>query len=174
MAYTGLGKIALSKTRGNPYNMHMKNTKAVFLIILGSFLLATGFAYAKEDGPAMQKLIEISGDSVPAVDTLNAAGVKNTGSLNKGATGVNLTAAIQQTANKAGVVAPAVSSAPAPKEEKKPTMGETVKKWIGDNFSPIIAAVAIGFLGFLMIGTGIGGLLVGAAALGFFLGLKKL
>lgn len=147
--------------------MHMKNTKAVFLIILGSFLLATGFAYAKEDGPAMQKLIEISGDSVPAVDTLNAAGVKNTGNLNKGATGVNLTAAIQQTANKAGVVAPAVSSAPAPKVEEKKTLGQTVKGWVKSNFDKIIASAAIGFLGFLIIGTGIGGLLVGLAAFGF-------
>lgn len=154
--------------------MDMKNTKAVFLIILGSFLLATGFAYAKEDGPAMQKLIEISGDSVPAVDALNAAGVKNTGSLTKGAAGVNLKASIQQTATKAGVVAPAVSSAPAPKVEEKKTFGATVKEWIGKNNSMLIASAAIGFLGFLILGTGIGGLLVGLAAFGFLKFQKSL
>ena len=161
MAYTGLGNIALSKTRGNPYNMDMKNTKAVFFIILGSFLLATGFAYAREDGPAMQKLLEISGDNTTAVDTLNSAGVKNTAGLTKGASGAALKAALPTpTQTKATPPAP-------PKEEKKPTLGEKVKAWAGDNFSNIIASAAIGLLGMLIIGTGIGGLLVGLAFFGF-------
>ncbi len=158
MAYTGLGKIALSKTRVNPYNMDMKNTKAVFLIILGSFLLATGFAYAKEDGPALAELKNWAGSSQPYV-ALDAAGVANKAPLTKsGIKGVDLVA-------KSSATVPAVT-APA-KEEKKPTLMESAKKWTKENFSLLVSSAAIGFLGFLILGTGIGGLLVGLAFFGF-------
>ena len=141
--------------------MHMKNTKAVFLIILGSFLLAMGFAYAKEDGPAMQKLLEIAGDNTPAVDTLRAAGVQNTAGLTRGAAGVNLTA------NTRAAAAAAVPKATAPAKVDKPKPMEAAKKWIGKNFDEIVASAAVGFIAFLIIGTGIGGLLVGLAFFGF-------
>lgn len=155
--------------------MHMKNTKAVFLIILGSFLLATGFAYAKEDGPTMQKLIEIAGDNTPAVDAMAAAGVKNMGNLTQTKSSpVNVKAALPEPTRSSGVVAPSVSSAPSPKVEEKKTFGKTVKEWVGKNFDNIVASAAIGFIGLLIIGTGIGGLLVGLAAFGFLKGMQSL
>lgn len=168
MAYGDIGKIALSKTGFNPYNMNMKNTKAVFFIILGSFLLATGFAYA---GEALDQLKAAASDDTAAVQTLQAAGVTNNAALTPGkAKGIDLAAQVRS----GGVVAPAVSSAVPASEKDKKSTGETVKKWIGKNFSQIIAAVAIGFLAFMVLGTGGAALAVGAAAFGLFYAIKNL
>lgn len=146
--------------------MDMKNTKAIFFIILGNFLLATGFAFA-EDKPALAALKEWAGNDAPAVEKLDAAGVTNKLPLTKAkAKGIDLLSK--------GVVAPAVSSAPEAKKEETKTLGQNVKEWVGKNFSNILAAAAIGFLGFLMIGTGVGGIAVGLAALGFFIGMRAL
>lgn len=174
MAYTGLGNIALSKTRGNPYNMDMKNTKAVFLIILGSFLLATGFAYAKEDGPAMQDL-KAWVDNSQSVVVMEAAGVKDMGKLNLTKSNpVNLKAAIDTSVAKS---TPTASGTVAPKpEEKKPTLMEKFKEFWGKKggSSMIISALAIGFLGFLILGTAGAGLAVGVAAFGFLYAINNL
>ncbi len=148
--------------------MNMKNTKAVFFIILGSFLLATGFAYA---GEALDQLKAAASDDTAAVQTLQAAGVANNAPLTAGKTkGVDLAAQIKS----GGVVAPAVSSAAPASDKDKKKPGEAVKEWIGKNFSQIIAAIAIGFLGFLVLGTGGGALAVGAAAFGLFYAIKNL
>jgi len=164
LAYGDIGKIALSKTSPNPYNMDMKNTKAVFLIILGSFILATGFAYA---GEALDQLKAAAGNDTAAVQAMQAAGVSNTSALTTGKTkGIDLKAAIP--------AASAPAAAAATPEKKEPTMGEKVKKFVGDNFSQIFSAIIIGLLAFLMIGTGGAALAVGAAAFGFFYLLKTL
>jgi len=140
--------------------MDMKNTKAVFLIILGSFLLATGFAYA-EDKPAMQSLKEWAGDTTP-VQVLNAAGVGAATTKNAGTTkGIDL--AVKAST---GPVVPAVT-APAP-ATPEPTFAEKFKKfWDKENGSSmVISGAVIGLLGFLAMGPV--GLLLGVAAFGFF------
>ena len=162
MAYGGIGKIALSKTSFNPYNMDMKNTKAVFLIILGSFILATGFAYAEQT--ALEQLKAMAADDTAAVQKMQAAGVTNKSAPAGTTKGVDLKAAIP----------PASGAVAATPEKKEPTMGEKVKKFVGDNFSQIFSAIIVGLLAFLMIGTGGAALAVGAAAFGFFYLLKTL
>jgi hypothetical protein len=169
-----MGTIALSNFLFNPYNMHMKNTKAVFLIILGSFLLATGFAYAKEDGPAMQDLKAWVNDSQSVV-VMDAAGVKDMGNLNKTkSASANVKAAIDNTV-KASTATAAGTTVSKP-EEPKPSLMDKFKEFWGKKggSSMIISALAIGFLGFLILGTAGAGLLVGAAAFGALYALNNL
>ena len=163
MAYGGIGKIALSKTSFNPYNMNMKNTKAVFLIILGSFILATGFAYAEQT--AFEQLKAMAADDTAAVKAMTAADVPNKSAPAGTTKGVDLKAAIPPASGAVKAATP---------EKKEPTMGEKVKKFVGDNFSQIFSAIIIGLLAFLVIGTGGAALAVGAAAFGFFYLLKTL
>ena len=148
LAYGGMGKIALNKSAANPYNIDMKNTKAVFLIILGSFLLATGFAFA-----GTSSLYETSRGGVNFDGT-----TRNSGTV--------------------PVVAPqpapsAVPGVAAPTKPEDTMMGKT-KKFVKDNFSQIMGAVIIGFLAFLVVGTGGAALAAGAGAFGFFYMLKNL
>ncbi|MDP2866208.1 MAG: hypothetical protein Q8O90_08190 [Elusimicrobiota bacterium] len=111
----------------------MKNTKALFLIILGTFLLATGFAFAND---TYNKLA--SGN--PFGDARSAS--------------VNPSLGIAK-----GLGAPAytvASTAPA-----KPA-GETVKKFIGDNARNMLLGGIGAYIGFALggpIGLLIGGLL---------------
>jgi hypothetical protein len=143
----------------------MKNTKAIFLIILGSFLMATGFAYAEQE-TAFETLKRIAGDSAPVAERENAADIRRTPLAAGQTKGVAL-------AVKAAAVPPASAAAPAP-EEKKPSVGEKVKEFVGDNFGQIVSAIAIGFLCALTFGGAGIGLLAGVAAFGLSYGMAKL
>jgi len=156
-----LGIIALNKTGANPYNMNMKNTKAILLIILGSFLVATGFAYA---GEALDQLKAMQNDTAPVLALQASQLPVKTGTTKD----VNLTAS-------GGAIAPAIyTPTPPPAAKPAPTMMETAKKWIGDNFSSIVSALVIGLIAFMVLGTGGAALAVGAAAFGAFYMMGKL
>ncbi|HAN04563.1 MAG TPA: hypothetical protein DCW72_08230 [Elusimicrobia bacterium] len=128
--------------------MNMKNTKAIFFIVLGAFLMATGFAFAAPSS---------------TFDSARSGGLSFDGSRNSGS--VSVIAPL-----------PAPSAVPAASQPTKPEdkpMAKT-KKFVGDNFSKIVSAAAIGVLAFLVIGTGGAALAVGAAAFGFFFMMAKL
>ncbi len=127
----------------------MKNTKAIFLIILGSFILATGFAFAN--------------DALDQARNPNLFNDKRGGSV-----GVNV---------RAELSAPIVSQPLAVNQEapaEKPSPLKKAKEFVGNNFNQIMGAAVIGFLGFLVIGTGGAGLAVGLGAFAFFMLLKNL
>jgi len=134
--------------------MNMKNTKAIFFIVLGAFLMATGFAFA---APSATFDKASSG-------SLSFDGTKS---------GIDLSAQIKST-RSAPEASSSTRSLGEPEAPKKVSAGEKVKKFVGDNFSKIVSAVAIGVLAFLVIGTGGAALAVGAAAFGFFFMMAKL
>ncbi len=123
----------------------MKNTKAIFLIILGSFILATGFAFA--GGTAFDQLGTIS---------------KNGFDNRSGAT-PTLTATT-------GTPAASVTPAPAPKTDYL----KKAKEFVGKNFDQIMAGAVIGVLAFMVVGTAGAGLALGFGAFAFFMLLKNL
>ena len=142
----------------------MKNLKAILLIVLGSFFIATGFAFAESEKTAYRDL-ELTAKSIemPVVEFTNQGAARD----------VVVTKA----------AAPVVAPPPAPAipaytkvepVKPAPTFMEKTKKYIGDNMSQIVSAAAIGFLAMLVIGTGGAGLLVGLLAFGLFMGLKSL
>ncbi len=137
----------------------MKNTKAIFLIIIGAFILATGFAFA--ENVAYEQLKE------------QASGIEIPAPITAGATRESILA---ETPTRAAAVTavPTPPAAPAAVVAKTPTLGEQVKKFLGDNFSSIFSAVVIGLLAFLVIGTGGAALLAGVGAFAFFTLLGKL
>lgn len=106
-----------------PYNIYMKNTKAIFLILLGTFLLATGFSFA---GSYDQLKSNPFGDGKSASISPD----------NRSAGPVNLKAA-----------APAPAPAPA-----KPGVGETIKKFWVDNSRNILLGGIGAYLGFALLG----------------------
>ena len=150
-----MGRIALTEVAPIPYNISMKNTKAIFLIVVGAFIMATGFAFAEGGGVAYEQLVkEYKGIELPAPVMP--------------APGANKEAALAVTPATPATAATTVAV------EKAPTIGETVKKYVGANFSQIVAAAAIGLIAFLVIGTGGGGLLIGLLAFSFFMMRKGL
>lgn len=140
----------------------MKNTKAVLLIVLGSFIIATGFAFAETEQVALGQLKELQKSIVmPVVSAPSQNITRETAT----------TTAPAATTVAPAVPTPAAVAAPA---EPKPTLGQKIKTFIGDNLSQIVSAAVIGVLGFLVLGTGGAGLLVGLAAFAFFSLLKHL
>lgn len=118
----------------------MKNLKAAIMIILGSFFIATGFAFAGDT--AMGQLKNGAFDSRSAGDPA--------GSLKAAA-------------------APEASKAAQVQEEKKPSAGEKVKKFLSDA-KPYIVAGALGaFIAFALIGPAaiLPGILIGVGLLVF-------
>ncbi|MBI4350541.1 MAG: hypothetical protein HY550_03795 [Elusimicrobia bacterium] len=113
----------------------MKNNKAVFLIILGAFLLVTGFAFA---GSYDQLKSNPFGDGKSA----------SFSPANTNSGGLTL---------KAATPAPAPTPAPA-----KPTVGETIKKFLTDNARNIMIGGIGAYLGFVLLGPA--GLVLGALA----------
>lgn len=142
----------------------MKNTKAILLIVLGSFIIATGFAFA--ENVAYGQLEEYSKSiTIPAPDL--------TPSTNKEA--ILNGSPVTRDAAPAAAAAPAVpapTAAAAAPAKPAPTFLETAKKYVGDNMSQIVSAAAIGFIAMLVIGTGGAGLLVGLLAFGLFQFIK--
>lgn len=135
--------------------MNMKNTKAVFFIVLGAFLMATGFAFA---APSQTFDRALSGQS----------------SFDGNKSGVDLTVT-RGNSVMSNISGANLGAKPEPTPEKVPTTGQKIKKFATDNKSELISAAAIGVLGFLVVGTAGVGVAVAAAAFGFFflLGILK-
>lgn len=141
------------------YNMGMKNTKAVFFIILGSFIIATGFAFARENF-ALSQLEEMNKSGSATFDGIPGAGnVPNPPGVSAAPAGAPVT-------TPATTVAPtppapgAPAAAPAVKPEEKPTFGENMKKFLGKHMATM-AMVGIGaYVGFALMGPA--GILMGA------------
>lgn len=132
-----------------PYNIDMKNTKAFFLIVLGSFIIATGFAFAET---AYEQLEKGFGDRSAIGQLPVSAGP----------------AAPAATAPAATTPAPAATPAvvptpPAPTPAPaKPGLGETIKKFWVDNARNILLGGIGAYLGFALFGPV--GIIVGAIA----------
>ncbi|OGR80741.1 MAG: hypothetical protein A2X32_09365 [Elusimicrobia bacterium GWC2_64_44] len=135
----------------------MKNTKAIFFIILGAFIMATGFAFAK-DQPAYDSLrngpfgassaVELTPVSLPA------------GDLNK---------ALPMTEVKKPEQKAVPEVAPAAKvEEPKPTFTEKVGEFFGKYRRDIFRTGIGAFIGFALIGTIAGALTGGLLCFAFF------
>lgn len=139
--------------------MYMKNIKALFVLTLGSFLLATGFAFAEtayeqlEMGFGGNRAAEVSPVNKDILDTSGAAPVPAA------------SAPAATTQAPAATVAPA-PPAPTPTPAKPPTLGETIKKFIGANARNMLLGGIGAYLGFALLGPV--GLVLGAL---FFLGL---
>ena len=136
-----MGTIALTEFAAIPYNMNMKNTKAIFLIVLGSFIIATGFAFAeKAENVSLGQLENLVKSSSLAVEQLP-------GSENISATPTaNVTTV---TPDRAAAAVPAVgAAAPAP----APTTGEKAKKFIKKNMGTMVLVGAGAYLGMALFG----------------------
>ena len=131
----------------------MKNTKAVFFIILGSFIIATGFAFAVES--------ETYNDLVKNGAWGTRSGTEQLG-VAAGSPAPNAPSAspAPAAAPTPAAVVPAPAAAPAVKPEEKPTFGENVKKFLGKHMATM-AMVGIGaYVGFALMGPA--GILMGA------------
>lgn len=134
----------------------MKNTKAIFLIILGSFIIATGFAFAENF--ALSQAEKMLGES--RATEINLTGV--------GAPPVAGAPVAAGTQGQAPATQPAVAATPpavaapaAAKPEEKPTFKENLNKYLKDHMSTM-AMTAIGaYAGFALLGGPIG-LIIGA------------
>ncbi|OGR52699.1 MAG: hypothetical protein A2049_13060 [Elusimicrobia bacterium GWA2_62_23] len=134
----------------------MKNTKAVFFIILGSFIIATGFAFAVES-ETYNDLVKNGawGTRSGTEQLVNAA---PTGASSNSAPVSDPTPATQVQPPPPAPGAPA--AAPAAKPEEKPTFGENMKKFLGKHMATM-AMVGIGaYVGFALMGPA--GILMGA------------
>lgn len=116
--------------------MDMKNTKAIFLIVLGSFIIATGFAFAVESQ------IYTGASSGNVFQDGRSASVMPSVNLNKGA--------------EVPVVKAAAPAPEAPKPE--PTFGEKMKKFLGKNGETILMVGAGAYLGIALLGGMMGAL----------------
>lgn len=143
--------------------MNMKNTKAIFLIVLGSFLLATGFAFAgnipldQAGHPSLWRADGRSGVVLP-----------------------NLTFEIAASTNTAATTPPPAATTPpippvpvvVPVEPPKPppTLGEKISGYISDNKKIIITSGIVALIASLVGGPV---LLAGVLAFAFFSLNKK-
>ena len=101
----------------------MKNTKAIFLILLGTFLLATGFAVAGS-------LEQLSGNPF----------------------GDGRAATVSPAGNSAGTVSMRAAVTPPAPAPAKPGLGETIKKFWVDNSRNILLGGIGAFAGFALFG----------------------
>lgn len=138
----------------------MKNTKALCLIVLGSIFLAAGSAFAENvsyeqlkigfDKSALQDLPVVYAPPAPATSLAAPAA-----------------ATLPAAATPARAAAPAPAATPAaPPPAPKPTLMDTVKKFIGDNARNMLLGGIGAYIGFVLlgpIGLLIGGLLFLAA-----------
>jgi len=146
--------------------MNMKNTKAIFLIVLGSFLLATGFAFAVNiplDQAGHPSLWRADGRSSVVLPNLTLDIVAST----------NTAATTPPPAVTTPPVPPAPVVVPAEPVKPPPTLGEKISGFISDNKKIIITSGIAAFLGFLVVGTGGAALVVGLLAFAFFSLNKK-
>jgi len=138
-----------------PYNIDMKNTKAFFLIILGSFIIATGFAFAET---AYEQLEKGFGDRAANVSPVNKTILDTSGAAPVPA------ASAPAATTPAPAAAPAVApTPPAPTPAPaKPGLGETIKNFWVDNARNILLGGIGAYLGFALFGPV--GLVLGAIA----------
>ena len=128
--------------------MNMKNTKAIFLIVLGSFIIATGFAFAENVAYETLKSGAFPG---VALDDLTVAAGPNAPSSTPPAPVTTVTPA------RAAAAVPAVgAAAPAP----APTAGEKAKKFIKKHMGTMVLVGAGAYLGMALFGPV--GLVIGA------------
>ena len=111
----------------------MKHTKAIFLIVLGCFLMATGFAFAVESN-----LYNSTKGGDPFADGRSATVMP----------GVTKSAGLPML--KAATPPPAATAAPA--ADPKPTVGETIKKFLKDNKETMVMVGVGAYLGAALIG----------------------
>lgn len=134
--------------------MNMKNTKAIFFIILGAFIMATGFAYAGEAYDQLQK----GPFGKSALGDLTVVGTPP--SANPPVSpNWTLTAPVPKPATPTPP-AVVISSKPA---EPKPTLGEKAGEFFGKYRRDIFRTGISAYLGLALIGGPIG-LLIGAVA----------
>jgi|GEM_PF-2322493 len=131
--------------------MNMKNTKAILFIVLGSFILATGFAFAEDSALEQLKSGPFSGASVGDLVVKGAAG----------STTIIPPATPAVTPPVVPATPPAVTPPPPPKPEPVPTIGQSVMKFLGDNKTNIMLGGLGAYLGLCLIG-GPAGILIGA------------
>lgn len=136
----------------------MKNTKAIFLIILGAFIMATGFAYAGEaynqlsNGPfGNSNAVEFTPVNVPAAG-LNRA----------------LPTMTEVKPPEQKTVPPVTKAAEVKAEPAKPTFGESVKNFLGEHRKDILLTGIGAYLGYALIGTLAGALTGGLFFFAFF------
>jgi hypothetical protein len=121
--------------------MDMKNTKAIFLIVLGSFIIATGFAFAENVSYEQLKSGPFGGvamgDLTVAADPSRAA-----------------TAPAPVTAAPAPAAAAAVPavSAPAPAPAPGPTAKEKAKEFLQKHMGTMVLTGIGAYLGFALFG----------------------
>ena len=123
----------------------MKNTKAFFLIILGSFIIATGFAFAET---AYEQLEKGFGDRAADVSLVNKTILDTSGAAPVPA------APAPAATTPAPAAAPAVApTPPAPTPAPaKPGLGETIKNFWVDNARNILLGGIGAYLGFALFG----------------------
>lgn len=145
--------------------MHMKNTKAIFLIVLGAFIMATGFAFAVES-ETYNKLAANGnpfGDSRATDITpvnITAPALTKADKAIPAPTGVNTSA----TKSNNATVVKETTPPPAP----KPTVGETIKKFLGEHRKDILLGGLGAYIGWALVGTVAGALTGGIFFLAFF------
>ncbi len=141
--------------------MRMKNTKAVLLIILGAFIMATGFAFA--ENVAYEQLKRSVAEN-PAVSFDKSDASLPTGTAQTKAAADPVQEKLDQI-RAANLKAAAPAPAPAP----KPTIMDGVKKFIGAHKADILLAGAGAYIGWALMGTVAGALTGGLGFLLFFM-----
>jgi hypothetical protein len=137
--------------------MDMKNTKAIFFIVLGAFLIATGFAFAGES----DTYTKVANDGgVKAWNTVNpeAPAVKFDGATTDKSAGTKKSFLLKAAAASPSV--PAVKAAATP-PAPEPTAKEKMDKFLKDNMPAITLSAVGAFCGFALFGPI--GILMGAA-----------
>jgi hypothetical protein len=147
------------------YNIHMKNTKAIFLIVLGAFLMASGFAFAAESETYNRLAANGNpfGDSRASDITpvnITAPALTNADKAIPTPTGVNTNA----TRNNDATVTKETTPPPAP----KPTIGESIKSFLGEHRKDILLGGLGAYIGWALVGTVAGALTGGIFFLAFF------
>ncbi|HCC48997.1 MAG TPA: hypothetical protein DEQ38_12910 [Elusimicrobia bacterium] len=136
----------------------MKNTKAIFLIIVGSFIMATGFAFASDpyNGDAYNTL-KSGPFGKSALGDLTVVGAPSSTKPPVSPDWTLTTPAKPTTPTPPAVV---ISSEPA---KPKPTLGEKAGEFFGKYRRDIFRTGISAYLGLALIGGPIG-LLIGAVA----------
>ena len=137
--------------------MLFRSTKAIFLIVLGSFLMATGFAFARENVALDQAGLWLDKSA------LNDAVVASGGSP---APAPAVTTAAPAVSPAVAVPTPPAVTTPPP--APKPTLGESVKSFLGEHRRDILLGGIGAYLGWALVGTMAGALTGGLFFLAFF------
>ncbi len=136
----------------------MKNLKAIILIVLGSFILATGFAFAgnvsfdQAGDPTLWKGTDGGPQTLPVLNIVTS-------------TATAPAAATTTVAPTPPATVPAVTTPPPAPPAPTPSIGESIKKFVAGNMSNIVMGGIGAYLGLALIGGPVG------IALGILFGL---